>query len=142
MYYIGKMVKRYYNLKQGKPDVMGHVIEVDTGAKLEERVKILTLDQTFNLSSYQLQPDRTLYEINLSSSEDRALNITIAVLNGGNTLIHDYPKNEKFYFNEIDSKKAKELVEGYNNWTSMQAWASDGPGRRMPSGFMAANDFL
>ncbi|MEK6932643.1 MAG: hypothetical protein AABW56_02510 [Nanoarchaeota archaeon] len=113
-------MKRYYNLKLGKPDVMGHVIEVNTEKKLENMVKLLTprSDEGFEFLTYQ--KDRALYNLNLSSDTERAVNVGISVLNNGYAEMYNSPKNRRFYFDEIDSKKAKELVEGYESWTKMQ----------------------
>src|SRR3989344_1732992 len=104
-------MKRYYNLKKGSPEVMGHVIEVDTKASLEKRVNILTSsNENFMLLSYQ--GDKALYEI-ISDGSDRYVGVGISVRHDGYAEICNSPKKGIFYFNEISAKKAKKLLDGY-----------------------------
>ncbi|MEK6834827.1 MAG: hypothetical protein AABX61_01030 [Nanoarchaeota archaeon] len=104
-------MKRYYNLKKDNPDIIGHLIEVDFDAKLEDKVKCFTTkEKPIFLTSHL---DENFYNIDF---EQGAIGIRIS--KNRNVGVYNLPKNSLIYFCEIDEELFNKLKRGYKEFIS------------------------
>jgi len=123
-------MKRYYNLKHEKLDVMGHIIEINTDFNLEDRVKLLTPNDGEQFRLLKYQDNKALYELGYladssltdSTNPGKTIPVTISVLKDGKAELYNYPKKEKFYFNEISKEDADRLIENYEKWIMQELY--------------------
>ena len=126
------MAKRYYNLKKGKPEVNGVVVEVDLDIGLEKRVKNFIYNTQATLLEYKNKLG--LYALDLNEAHSLRpelesmyslkprLMVTLAVSDKGDIEIHEKPSNAAIYLEEITLEKAKGKKEGAENWSLLQSW--------------------
>ncbi|MBI4154975.1 hypothetical protein HY498_02740 [Candidatus Woesearchaeota archaeon] len=119
------MVVRYFNLKVGKPDVNGSVLEVDMAKELERRVVCKTENKQPRLFGHR--DGRTIYYFQIEEGL-----VKLALVDGELTIV-DILRNEgvKVYFKELDEPTAKKMIEDCEYWTLLRGYV--GPDLPAPS---------
>ncbi len=137
------MEKRYYNLKEDKPNVQGCVILVNPDTPLEERLEEDTLD-VMSFKFLRQKEDKTFYHAwfepyivprgrmqipalaidcsGINMGEKSKQPITLVVDKDGTLKVHETPKGKKIYLSEITPERAEKMREDAGNWYKMQCW--------------------
>ena len=136
-------MKRYYNLKEDKPNVNGCAIVVNTDVPLEERLE----EATLNVMSFKFlrqEGDETFYHAwhepyyvprgrmqvpalaidcnGINIGEKSKEPILLVVNKDGDLRVHETPKDKKVYLSEITIGQAEKMREDAGNWYKMQCW--------------------
>jgi len=125
-------MKRYYNLKKGRPDINGAIIEVNLDARLEKRVRNFIYNTRASLLGYGCH--KGLYSLDLNETHSLRpilelhyslrpkFAVTLEVSDKGDLKIHKKQSSTKVYLEEITRKQANEKRDDAENWSKLQAW--------------------
>ncbi|MBI2663137.1 hypothetical protein HYX15_01245 [Candidatus Woesearchaeota archaeon] len=139
------MRHRYFNLKQGSPNVMGGIIRVDSEADLEHRLKDFLDDNEITREEFRLlKKDKwgLIYEISIPNAEfsagigdipslaiksvapgyvrnGRVKKLQLRVTNEGQVKVYDAGRY-RIYLTEISEREAKRSKDEAESWRAQQ----------------------
>jgi hypothetical protein len=145
------MAKRYFNLKLGKPDVMGHVIQVDMDAEPANRLTDYIASNVGEENNLQFRPLRELsqeetgiYEVVVPEmefsggayapglavdcsagwSKKRQDIVSVVLSPDGELRVGEQEDARPAFIDEITPKEAERLKKAEFNWSMLQLWVA------------------
>jgi len=135
---------RYYNLKIGKPDVMGSVLRLNPEKDLEKRLQDFNHSQNMLIRFVKSDKKGASYEIRIPDVEyprgagrdafGYKMGVPVEVKKGpadivdilvtaqGEARITKMPRKKKAFLSEITEKQARDLRESERCWNLQRMW--------------------
>jgi hypothetical protein len=101
---------KYFNIKIDKPDVYGFVISVDENKEAKESAKVMLGINSMELVLKNYENGIARYEAKIEGG-----NINLSISDKGNLEVIRKPKGKRIYLEEIDAKKAEEIIRNAQN---------------------------